>query len=412
MNTRFNAIRRPVLTVIAAVVALSGLLPAVFDGTASAAQITSRSIEMSDSTPAATGVTYQLSFMPVVNAQEIIVDFCGNDPIDGDVCNFAANSVPNVAAATGTGVTAIGTGTPKHTIKITGLTITAGVQFTTTISGITNPTWNSSTTASFYARIYTYLTGTSTSYVPANVTGANPTVGGSPKDFGGAAMSTAQNVQITAKVMETLSFCTSGIDISGAGYGGVITNVNCSAATAPLITIGHGSPTQVLSADQIDSTPAYMQLSTNASAGAVIRMKNTHTCVGLSNDGGATCLIPSMNTVATPAAIVPGTAAFGMFVAPSKLTATVTTSTGTITPDAAYHTAGKDVPQSNTSTTSTAFYGMDDASVKSTYGSTIASCAGPISQVNSQLNFAATASLTTPAGVYSTNEILIATGTF
>jgi hypothetical protein len=50
--------------------------------------------------------------------------------------------------------------------------------------------------------------------------------------------------------------------------------------------------------------------------------------------------------------------------------------------------------------------------VTTTYGDTIMSCAGPVSQVNNHLVFAATASLTTQAGIYTGNEVLIATGTF
>ncbi|MEO6761132.1 MAG: hypothetical protein ABI220_02000 [Candidatus Saccharimonadales bacterium] len=412
MNTKFNALRRPALTVIAAIVGLSGLLPAVFSATAAAAQMTTRGIKMSDSTPGATNVKYTLFFTPATNAAEIVIDFCSNDPIDGDVCDFAVDGTPNVSSATGTGVAVVGAVAPVHTLKITGLTLQAGVPFSTEISGITNPTATSSDTNTFYARIYTYATSGAAAYTVSPSSGTKPTSVGSPIDVGGAALSVAENIQITAKVMETLTFCTSGTDISGANYGGAGGDTSCAQATAPLITIGHGTPTQVLSADQVDNTPAYMQLSTNASTGAIVRMKNGNTCDGLSNDGGATCKIPSMNSSSTPAAIVPGTAAFGLFVAPSVTTASVTTSTGTITPDPVYNNGTNTTVQANTSAATTAFYGMDDSNVLSTYGSTIASCAGPISQVNSQLNFAATSALTTPAGIYTTNEILIATGTF
>jgi hypothetical protein len=51
--------------------------------------------------------------------------------------------------------------------------------------------------------------------------------------------------------------------------------------------------------------------------------------------------------------------------------------------------------------------------VTSTYGATIANTNGaPTANVNRQMTFSAQAGVTTPAGVYSANESLIATGTF
>jgi hypothetical protein len=56
---------------------------------------------------------------------------------------------------------------------------------------------------------------------------------------------------------------------------------------------------------------------------------------------------------------------------------------------------------------------MNGANVTSTYGDQIADTnSTAAANVNSLLTFAAQASVTTPAGVYSANESLIATGTF
>ncbi|MBL8121257.1 hypothetical protein JNM87_00720, partial [Candidatus Saccharibacteria bacterium] len=49
---------------------------------------------------------------------------------------------------------------------------------------------------------------------------------------------------------------------------------------------------------------------------------------------------------------------------------------------------------------------------RSTYGDPIAASSAPVSRINNNLVFAATPSLTTPAGIYTGNEILIATGVF
>jgi hypothetical protein len=65
------------------------------------------------------------------------------------------------------------------------------------------------------------------------------------------------------------------------------------------------------------------------------------------------------------------------------------------------------------------FYGMGNTTIggtndpTSTYGADIATTTGTASaNVNELMTFAAQASVTTPAGVYSANESLIATGTF
>jgi hypothetical protein len=47
-----------------------------------------------------------------------------------------------------------------------------------------------------------------------------------------------------------------------------------------------------------------------------------------------------------------------------------------------------------------------------TYGDVIATSSGPLSLANNRLVFAATASLTTQAGIYTVNESIITTGTF
>jgi hypothetical protein len=50
--------------------------------------------------------------------------------------------------------------------------------------------------------------------------------------------------------------------------------------------------------------------------------------------------------------------------------------------------------------------------VTSEFGSTLASSTGPTYLVDTNYVFAATAGLTTPAGIYSANLSMIATGTF
>jgi hypothetical protein len=161
-----------------------------------------------------------------------------------------------------------------------------------------------------------------------------------------------------------------------------------------------------------------MQLSTNATSGAIVRMKATNTCAvaGLTTSPPAgTCNIPGIDGStdgSTPKILTAGTAAFGLFVSDSRTTTGIASSTGTIAADANYN----DGTHENEGTPSTIYYGMDNRNstegVRSTYGDPIASSTGPVSRINNNLVFAATPSLTTPAGIYTGNEILIATGTF
>ena len=129
---------------LAALVAPILLNSTAFAATGSGGQITARSIQLSSAVPSATGVSYTLTFTPVTSESTgaLIVDFCGDTPLIGATCAFSSATVPNVAsvtASTGT-VSTVGTGTPVHTIQLTGLTLTAGTPFTVTFGGIVNPT--------------------------------------------------------------------------------------------------------------------------------------------------------------------------------------------------------------------------------------------------------------------------------
>jgi hypothetical protein len=69
-----------------------------------------------------------------------------------------------------------------------------------------------------------------------------------------------------------------------------------------------------------------------------------------------------------------------------------------------------------TGATASNYYGMDTttsgSNVTTTYGSQVLACTGPVSNINNTWTFAATASNTTPSGIYTANISVIATGTF
>jgi len=336
----------------------------------------------------------------------IILDFCDNasTPIIGDTtCTRPAGftvggATPTVdvtSGSDGAGLNALGTGGGSwtaaglnntsgnyRTLKLTnttGVALTAGTTYVFILNGVTN----TSTLGTFYARFidYSSTSGDIASYAPGTEGSSDAT------DYGGFALSTANVVTITAKVQETLTFCVSG-SAPAAG---------CTSTSAPDVVLGHGTPA-VLTPSQIDNnsttTPTYTQISTNASNGLVVKMRDSNACGGLSTNGGTTCSIPGIGSMTT---MVAGTANFGLNVADG------TGGTGTVSANASYKSAVAD---------NYAFITAGATSVTSTYGSPIESSAGPVSNVNSQLTFAATASNTTPAGIYKANLTFMANGSF
>ncbi len=426
MSVYFRYLKRAISGSVALLFLLALVVPSISWNNALAAQMSSRSIQMSDSAESGgaittgvgsgTNVTYKVSFTTTQTANSLIIDFCQESPIIADTCTAPTGlnvGTVTVAAVTGNiGSTGWSQGGGKGSASQfaiynnTGTAAAAGAQVFT-ISGITNPS-TAATSHAFYARIYTFSTNTYGTYTSA-------TSPGNYLDYGGIALSTNQIITITARVQETLAFC-----VSGAAPVTWTTNHDCTdpqAAVAPAITLGHGTPTPTLDQTAVDSGTVYSQASTNATNGLVISMRNSNTaCGGLSADGGLTCAIPPIG--ATAAAIVAGTADFGMAVGPSV---DDTNGVGTLTPAATYYNSAHylftgglvplSTPTGNTVPTDV-YYGMNATNVDSTYGDTVASSTGPIYRVDDAYTFGATAALTTPAGIYTANMDLIATGTF
>lgn len=403
MKIKSTFLRKSTALFSAAALLAASAVPAFVGSFASALQVTGRSITLSDSTPGATNVIYALTMTMPTAAKSLIVDFCAESPIIGSsTCTTptgmsaataaysSTNPGTNAPAGSG-GVGSAPTGFAAGTMAAGQLRIasstatTAATKYTFYFSGITNPT----TTGTFYARVYTYADNT---YGSATTAYASPGSIGDSKDYGGFALSTTNYIAVTATVMETLTFCVSGVAPSqGCGaYGG-------TTPTTPNITLGHGTP-KALDSTATDTGIAYSQISTNAQNGAVVAMKNTKsiTCAGLSRDGGNTCTIGAQTTAG---AIAPGNALFGAQVGSSALA-----TGGTGAPTATGSTAA-------VGSWGTAYY-MSNATYSS-YGDVIYNTGGTVcSSVNTPLTFAASATPTTPAGVYSATESLIATGTF
>jgi hypothetical protein len=401
MRKNLHGLARCSYAIVAAVfLALAGLLPILTQtagASGSGGLLEPRSITMSDATPGATTVTYQLKFTPATTEATgaIIVDFCSDTPIIGATCAYSNATVPVDTSATASVGALTTSGYHGHTMEVTGLSLTSGTPFTETFSSMINPTQScASTVCTFYARILTYSsTANANGYTPASSSGGTTTTG-TYVDWGGDALSTVQTISVTATVMEQLTFCDSGSSIT-----------TCSTTSTPSVTLGHGGPPAVLTASAVDTGNVYTQTSTNALSGVSVAMKATTsgtTCGGLSSNGGTSCGIPAVNTGSgAPSAvtITAGTAGIGMCVDPG--------SANTVASQ----------PYNGTCTGSNT-YGMNDSTnggytnLTSTYGSVVFTSTGPLTNENDTLTFGATASNVTPAGIYTANYTLVATGKF
>ena len=397
MNIKKQQVQRPLLALSALALIAGTAAPALLGlGQASAAQLTNRSIQLSDSAPSGgsiasgigsgTSVSYKVTFTTSAAMQSIVIDFCDGSPLIEDPSAGSCDAVTGLntaSAAADGGWTDV---SAASQVKLThGSSQTAGTH-TITLSGITNPT----ITDSFYARITTYTDaayGAGDPYVsPANAGGF--------VDYGGVAMSTVTPISVTARVMETMELCTSA----------AAPTLGCAGVTAPSIVLGHGA-NDVLDYTAIDSENIYSQITTNATNGYAIYLRSRYTCGGLSKDAGVSCPIPAINAGAAAATtMVPGTAAFGVSVSDGVAAA------GGISANDAV-TRWKPVAGDYIMDTTSANDGVDD-----TYGSKVVdSTAEAIKQaygVNNTYTFAATAAPTTPAGIYTQNFLLVGVGTF
>jgi hypothetical protein len=380
LNTQYA--KNTQIAVVSAVMALSALIPVILPAKADAAQVTARSITMSASALSATTVDYEVSFKvgqtSATTFRGFVVEFCDDSPLPGIACDTTAGRIPSISSVASpisglSGATSLtgtwtGAGTGTGTFKMTNATGDSlddndanPVRFK---FQATNPTNSAGTSGhTFYARIYAYVNDTGGSS-PASHTGGVTT--GTYLDNGGIALSTANQINITTRVQEKLVFCVNKTATTG-----------CTAGGAPVLDIGTGTPKVIDNLANYDDT-AVFGIATNAATGAIVRMRGDTLKSG-SND------IDPAGAAAIP--IVAGTEMFGLNVAPGA----------GIVADSNYLTN----------------YGFDTTNTLSGFGDTVANTNSlPIDAVDSTLNFRATASLTTAAGLYSTNIDLIATGTY
>lgn len=328
----------------------------------SADQLATRSITLSSAAAGTTGVSYDVNFTAVKAADTITIDFC-DSPVIGTACNGV------------TGFTAVGAGVSTNTPSFTLGTHTA-TQVTATgtitpgavhleLEGITNP----STASNVYARITT-------------------TNGGSAADEGSVALAFTDKIGVSAAVQESMAFCVSKTAIGA----------DCSGVVAPSVqlgeeTAGAGSP-RALVAGTVSKASIYSQISTNAANGAVVNLKSNATgCGGLliAGDPGKCYIAPASSGIDGT------TALFGV-----KVTGTTQSASGIFQPVGGY---GTDYHMG---------WVLGDATgVTGTYGDEVLNTNNkPANNQNATLEFGATITNSTPAGLYSADLSLIATGKF
>ena len=361
---------------------LATIAPAFTPMFAAAAQVTDRSVELSSSSASATNVSYTVNFTSVGTAGAFVVDFCSNTALIGQTCTAPGGFDATSAASTTSGFTSVTGSTSK--VLVTG-TIGASSNISVTLTGITNP----SVAGPLYARIVTYANPTDAGgYTDTNLDATGPHV-----DQGGVAIAITSTVGVSGAVLESMTFCVSGDPITA----------NCTVTgKAPSLKLGEAvGDTFALDATHVSTGSIYSQLSTNAASGAIVNLKsNATSCGGLLRIGapGACNILPALKSD-----ISAGQAKFGV-------KANATTDTGT-NPNGVFQTVSGS--GYNGSTYALNYVAGNATGVTSVYGDPFLDTNGaPANGKNMQLTFGASVSNDTPAGLYSADLSMIATGKF
>lgn len=348
----------------------------------SADQVSDRSVSLSSAVKDATDVTYNVTFTPVTSAAAFVVEFCSNSPLIGEACTAPADMDAS-GAGTSTAGAAISTTTAATANKVAvTATLTNAVATTVAIDHIDNP----SAAGTVYARIVTYDTDAHT----ANY--ASTDVGAGAVDQGSVALSITDNMSVSGAVLESLEFCISAVTLDS----------NCANATTPTLSIGETTGTvKALTTEAVSTGTVYTLLSTNAVGGAVVSLKSSAAnCGGLILAGKTGATGCNITPLTAAAADFKGTAKFGV-----KLGADITDAgSGALTHEGTYNDTTYYMGYDSSATPATG--------VTSVYGDPVFSSAGYANKLPMSLTFGASVAPNTPAGRYSADLGLIATGTF
>ena len=433
MSKSLSFVSRTSAVAAAAVLTVAAVLPAVVMlGRADAAQISNRSIQLSNSASGANGVNYRAQFNAATSStiKGIVIDICGGDsspligttcssmtsanfdwntPVAADILTFTINGVAQTVSDTPTsaqwGVGTVETGRTLYLSSVDGTAVTSGQTVVVEVGNVDNPNdvdaGGTDDVGTFYGRLFTFPNDTGANspatYDDASTGEANVT------DFGGAAMSTTDNLTVTARVQESLTFC-------------IYTNTpqtGCTTATIAAGGLNIPNATTALNSNSVSTASAYFGLATNALNGANVRMWSNNSSNGVLKSGSTRTINPHGGTMdgsgnpvsgvddaCTADSTASNTEQFGML---------ITESTNVVAAMPYNCSAGNHGWDND----SVAGAGANDATtVGSAYGDTVATTTSAIDFAESQMEFAAKSALTTEAGIYSSTLNYIATGTY
>jgi hypothetical protein len=347
-----------------------------------AAQVTQTYIEPSSSSAGSTHVNYDVNFSAVGAAGAFVIDFCSNSPVVGQPCEEPSGMSVNAASTTSTGFS-IGTVIDENTLVITGSMLPSS-QVSVQIEGITNP----EDVGTIYARIITYDTQqNAANYEPQ-------TIGSGVVDTGSVAMAITGTIGVSGVVLESMIFCVSSANISA----------NCGDVSSPILILGEEMGDVIaLTPGVISEGNLFVQISTNASNGAVVRLKSSAVdCGGLIRAGepDKCYILPAQNLGIN---LSSNDAKFGVMT--SEATDAASDSSGTLQP-----VSGSGY---NNSTYTLNYTAGNISGVTSLYGDPFLDTNDqPANNKNMRLTFGASINNSTPAGTYSADIGLIAVGKF
>jgi len=407
-----SAQHRTKAAITAIVFALALVLPVVLrPSIASALPLTERKITIASSQAGRDDTIYTANFKPGTTGTVLgfVIEFCDNSPLIGQTCNAPAGLDTNEATITvATGWT-VHANTDANTLIVTrgAGSYTAGVAETITLgtgaanNGIDNP----NATGSYYARMLSYA-------VAADAQGYTDTAPGTYTDYGGVALSTANQLTVTAQVQEQLTFCVGTINGAApadcSGLTGTAVNIGVVNSGAPSV-----SPVAVVNGG--NNVNGAAMVSTNASFGVVVTYYAEQATSGTNHLGslrvaGATCnagVVQTDSCFRSPSTQTAFDGAspnenFGVTIS------TIDTTSGTTT------NLVRDTNYDGDGTAAQGFAWREDGSTDALASS--AAGAQPENRVVDEemllLRFAARAAATTPTGVYTVTSTYIATSTF
>lgn len=427
-NVLLNRVR---IILIAIVFTLSGLLPFIFAGKVSAAQITNREVLISTSQSGATNVTWDFEFdFTSAVVQSIIFEFCdsplgtctkptgldvSHDQVSvGGQAGFSETTAfAEVTADSGACDTDTAATTTHYCVNRTDTDPGTGTNASLALSGITNATV-SSTFTTVYVRIRLYNTN------------AFATL----EHEGTVAAVMTNQLTISGRVQERLIFCVGALGdadanpTSCATGDGFPTDVTIDIGVIDNSSIAR-SPVDSGATTSADDDYGVAMVNTNATNGVVVtyyaeaagtgtnQLRNFRvtgaTCSATITSTTDQCFIAADDT--NGEVFSAGTERFGMQVPCIVTTGTTTNMAGVpdklnnVDDDTSSVAACEDSDAGNE-------FSWNVTGTATTVSSSTASTDKVVDDELIKLRFGATAAATTPTGVYSAVTTFIATATF